>query len=245
MKKPIKIVSLIFGIFAIGLFSPANSYFEALFIGTIQFPNTIKKVPNIRVYCSGHIIKTETDDDSKKLTFSIPESKNKKRFSLLITEGIQFETEENTVKYLKIDPSLQEYKFYQFELVKKNAEQNGESKDKTKSIKNHEQPENHNADYHWVIEEDHLALEDGRIPDDTVIICYKPSYIEGLQGGTKLEFPHIRIKNNILQLAGSEDQLHDTSITLLLSSLDYDTIHRSIRQEIKQDYQKTLIAPTV
>ena len=227
MKKPIKIVSLIFGIFAIGLFSPANSYFEALFIGTIQFPNTIKKVPNIRVYCSGHIIKTETDDDSKKLTFSIPESKNKKRFSLLI------------------DPSLQEYKFYQFELVKKNAEQNGESKDKTKSIKNHEQPENHNADYHWVIEEDHLALEDGRIPDDTVIICYKPSYIEGLQGGTKLEFPHIRIKNNILQLAGSEDQLHDTSITLLLSSLDYDTIHRSIRQEIKQDYQKTLIAPTV
>lgn len=230
MKKPLSLVSLILCILTIG-HNEALAFTKALYMGTVQFPKDIKIIPPVRVYCAGNKIKAETNDTAKRITFAVPsEDKRRSHFTLIITETIQFESEENTIKYLKIK-SGQSYKFYSLELVKKEMHS-----DDTEGYLKPKEPT-----YEWVVQEQKISLIDGHIPDDAIIICFKPDYVKSLEGGNAVEFPKIIIKNDILQLAGSEAKLDDLSIKLLLSSLDSDAIHANLQQEVKQDYQRTRI----
>ncbi len=80
--------------------------------------------------------------------------------------------------------------------------------------------------YTWTI--DPMALKENKIPDDALIVCYTPQYVERMEGGSSIQLPKIIIKDNVLELAGSESNLIDSSITLLLSSLDTDAIHANV-----------------
>lgn len=233
VKRHINLVSGI--IFALSMSYSGNSLaIKTFFRGTIQFPQTMSSIPNIRVYSGGYKIKSETT--AHGLTFEVPEEKHRRKFNILITEKVQFQTEAdtNTIQYLKIADG-QKYKYYTVVLMKNDDDIHfdaiADAKNKKKTI----------PQFEWDIEEHALDLANGRIPDDAIIICFNPSYVDHLEGGNALELPKVVIKKNIIQLAGSEDNLLDASATLMLSSLDTDTIHANIRQEVKNDYQKTRI----
>lgn len=242
--KIMSLVSRILFILAIGQSNFSFAYTKALFMGTIQFPSALKKVPLVRVYCGGNRITSQNLDSAKQATFTVPfEERRRTTFSLLITQTIKFQPEEgtNTIQYLKIDPE-QDYKFYVLELIKTEQPKHIASDDFFNAehmAKLNQSHPNNQFTYEWKIIE-HTLLN-GRIPDDTIIVCYNPDYIENLSGGNAVELPHIYIKDNVLNLAGSEAQLHDASAALLLSSLDTDAIHASIHQEVKHESQRTRV----
>lgn len=189
---------------------------KKVMVGSIQFPKAVEHLEGIRIWCGGKKIKSETDPEGKKVTFSLTTNKYQNYFYLLITEHPGSQTaEDNTIQYLKSHPQ-HAYKFYSLELL---------------------------ADGTWRIRELKISLETGRIPDDTIIVYYNPEYIEKVQGGNHIELPKIFLKNDIIALAGSQDRLRDESIELLLSSLDFDTLHDTIKQTVKQDISlKTIVA---
>ena len=68
-----------------------------------------------------------------------------------------------------------------------------------------------------------------------------------MRGGNELELPKIYIKEDVLTLAGSDSQLHDQAIQALLSSVDYNALHSSIKQKVRQDLalKTIIIAPEI
>ena len=66
-----------------------------------------------------------------------------------------------------------------------------------------------------------------------------------MSGGTLLELPVIIIKPDVVELAGSAENLYESSIKLQLASLNSDAIHAPLKHVIKQIGQRTLIAPTL
>jgi len=226
-------------IFFIALTTYASHASQSLFIGTIQFPATLKSVPGIRIYYSGHKITCDTNDETRQLIFSIPKMEEHKKFFLLITERIQFETEENTVKFLKTTSGMP-YKLYTFELVKREIIPNDDPEQDGKHLHTPEPK----TTYIWQIEETYLDDITSKIPDNAIIVCYTPDYIERLEGGSAVELPRIIVKENLLEIAGSEKNIHDSATRLLLSVIDYDTLHRKIEQAVKNDlrHNKTIIA---
>lgn len=196
---------------------------KMLFMGTIQFPHMLESIPDVRIYCAGNKIKCENQQESRRISFGIADERHRSVFHLLITNKINVESEENTVKYLKSPTS---YKLYRLQLTQK--EGFGED-----------------PQYCWDIRELQLG-KNKRLPDDTIIVFYNPAYVDKLKGGNAIELPTIHIKSNILDLVGSEKKLHEVSNEMLLASLDYEPIHARIKQELQTNYQqKTILAVTV
>ena len=227
-KRLVSILCLLISGAVYGLddYKPVN---PMLFSGIIHFPDSVKMVPEVCVYCGGNKISTERDHKGKKL--SLPHHRYQTQFYLLITEDFQFKCAfDNTINYLKIDTE-QPYTFYVLTLKEKTS---------LSFAAKERSPE-----YYWDIKKMPLPYHNGRIPDTTIIICYNPAFIDTLKGGNMVELPTIRIKPNILNLVGSESKLHEKSIELLLASLDYDSIHARSTSQVKFDYQaKTVLAIT-
>lgn len=191
-----------------------------LYSGTIQFPGSLAAIPSVRVYFCG--TKVQTEQFGKSVFFSIPEDRQRLSFWLLITENLSFEQSEgNTINHLQVDQT-KPYKLYRLTLHKK--EQSPE--DLTK---------NQQADYAWRIEEKHFSKNNVSIPDDAIIVYYNANYVTGLEGGNAIELPKIIIRPDILAFAGSEEKLHEKSISLILSSLDYDTMHANPQRTLSHD----------
>lgn len=202
---------------------------KAMLLGTVQFPHTIQTVPDIRIYYSGHKITSEENATTKQLLFSIPKLQQTRKFFVVITEKLQFELEENTVKHIKL-PNNTPYKFYELTLV----EQERDSTEKNPLD---------NKYYTWQIQEQRLSSPVRHIPDETIIICLPPEYVDHLSGGNSIELPHIILKDSLLTIVGSEAELHDRAARLLLSALNYDTLHAKVNQEVKNIHpSKTIIA---
>lgn len=226
MNKAATIFLVIHSIFFTTLSIAFND--KKLMVGSIQFPKAVQnKIEDIRIYCSGKKINTMVDQEGKKISFSLSEYKYRTFFYLLIIDcqaiGVE-QTQENTIKYLKVLPNFP-YKFYTLELIDYFDQKN----DKGPS---------------WRIKEARLQ-DDRRIPDDAIIVCCSPKFIAKIDGGSEIELPKIYIKENILDIVGSDNNLHDTSIEALLSSIDYDALHSSIKQHIRQDLalKTVIIAP--
>jgi len=218
MKKPYTfLLSLIFAPLTTASTPQAN-----LIMGTIQFPNTVQKVPTPRIYYGGRIVLRESYNDTKTVTFSIPKSKYTNSFYMLITESIGCQTrQDNIIDYLKISPE-KKHKLYGLRLLENQTDKDSEN-------------------YHWDIIKIQIDPT-GRIPDNTIIICLPAKYIDQITGGNALELPTIKIKSNIIDLAGSEEKFNEATIALLLASLDSDTIHTPVEQAVKHVNKHTLIA---
>jgi len=200
------------------------SFDKNLFVGNMLFPHTISNIPQIPVYQKGLKIQTEVDNSSKKIQFTISEDKECRHFYLLITQYIQPKIEDNTVQCLKIEPG-QTHKFYKITLIAKREDKNLKDKD--------------NISYSWKVKD--KKLTQGIIPDDTLIILFNSDYVEKLDGGNDLELPKIIIKNNILELAGSEKKLHNEANEILMGSLDLNILHIKPTAEVKPEYKKKLV----
>lgn len=242
MKKCINLVSLIFSFLTIAHTQTLLSYTKGLFIGSIQFPITLNHVPSMRVFCGGNKISCEKNDIAKRITFTIPEDKQRTQFAVVITEHVKFEVVEgsNTIEYLKI-PAQQPYKMYMLELIKVAKEEPTESKKPTRGSSLYASTQDSAYSYEWLIHEEKGNLVDGRIPDDAVVVYFKPEYVQSLKGGNAFELPRIMIKKDIAQLAGSEEKLHDFSKSLIISSLDLNAIHANVQAQVTQEYHRTLI----
>ena len=242
MKKCINLVSLIFSFLTIAHTNTSWSYTKGLFIGSIQFPITLHHVPSMRVFCGGNKITCEKNDVSKRITFTIPEDKHRTQFPLIITEHVQFEVQEdsNTIKFLKI-PAKQRYKLYMLELLKVAKEDTSETKKPARGSSLYASTLDSSYSYEWLIHEEKDSLIDGKIPDDAIVVYFKPEYVQSLRGGNAFELPRIMIKKDIAQLAGSEEKLHDFSKSLVISSLDLNAIHANVQAQVTQEYHRTLI----
>jgi hypothetical protein len=243
MKKCINLVSIIFSFLTIAHLQTSCTYTKGLFIGSIQFPTTLEQVPSLRIFCAGNKIACEKDEVAKRITFTIPEDKQRTEFPLVIAEKVQFEVLEdsNTIKFLKVAPG-QAYKLYTLERIRVAKESTEESNDRTlrKSHLYASIPES-SYTYQWLIREEKNNLIDGKIPDDAIVVYFKPGYIQSVKGGSAFELPRIIIKADVAQLAGSEEKLHDFSKSLVLSSLDLNAIHANVQAQVTQEYHRTLI----
>ncbi len=234
-----KIRSILVSLFGVLLCSISSLQASSLIMGAVQFPNSIAKVPMIRVYCGGQIIyqSCETEHESKKFIFKIPKTRYQKKFHLLITESINFKVaknraskkRQNTIKYLTV-PTNQPYKLYKLKLVSTMHKEEIDDEEKEPT-------------YQWKIKEKNIAEKKRKIPDDAIIVCYNPDWVNSLRVENTFELPTIVMKKNLLELVGSENKFAEFSDKLLLASINSDTIHATMRQVIKQDQQRTTIAP--
>lgn len=199
---------------------------------TVEFPKTIKKVPELCIYHCGERFVGEVDTTGRRSCFNIPVEKGCSHFTLLITQELQFETEHNTVHYLKIDPQ-QPYKLYTMDLVRA---------PRRRAIGASSTPAQQDPDQ-WTIRPGRLAVE-GRIPDDAIIVLLNPMFIDRVEGGDGISLPTIHIKENLLTLAGSEQELHNQAIELVLASLDYKPIHANTAVAVRQEGERIIIAPS-
>jgi hypothetical protein len=213
---------------------------QSMFIGTIQFPTELKKVPSLRIYYGGSKITGEPNDRTKQLIFSIPEIGESKKFHIVITESIQFEIEENTVKYIKLAPK-QAYKCVEVEQIKHESLQTQDTRPGEFDGARLVIPES-KISYTWRVTK--KGLDNNRqLPDNTIVLCLSPAYIDRIEGGSKAELPRIFIKPDLLDIVGSEKKLHDEETELLLSAIDYDALHSKITQAIKNpNPTETIIA---
>ncbi len=178
---------------------------KTLFTGAISFPTVLNAAPNVRIYCGGNKIPCCIKDNT--VTFEFEENKYRSHFYILITPTFSFQMiEDNVVDYACINQG-QAYKFYEVTLLK--------------------------SERKWQVRELALPTDTGKIPDQAIIICFDPEYIDKIEGGEVLQLPTIYIKNNILDLAGSEEKLHEQSIQYVLASLRLDPFHAIAQQKIK------------
>jgi hypothetical protein len=206
-----------------------------LLLGSIQFPASLKNIPMPRIYHMGKIIASEIRKKDKKITFDVPKEKRANTVYLLITESIGYTCKKDaeampqqTIEYLNV-PSQERYEFYALTLMNEQG--------------HHTQNRKNDSHYYWIIQP--LALpETGKIPDEALIVLYPPSYIDSLSGGAQLELPTIKIKPDVVEHVGSEDNIHMRANTLQCAALDINTIHEApIKQVIKRLGQCTLVAP--
>ncbi len=242
MRKKNKYLLLLSFIFAYLSITMPLLHARSLMMGMIQFPRTLKKTPSIRIYYCGKIVNSHTHKDMPKVTFEVSKNNHQTTFYLLVTEQIQYQIktcnhlgwQSNTIDYLRLPPK-QPYKFFRLELLPDVLEtMNAIKTSKTNEL------ETENKQYHWQVYEEQLPAT-GKIPDETIVVCYFPELITMNKGGNKLELPPITIKRNIIDQMGSEEKLYEESLKLQIASLDTDTIHVPTKQEIKQDQQRTLI----
>lgn len=204
----------------------------SLMLGTIRFPQSLKMVPTIRIYCEGRIIPCSLDQKNKIISFSVPRYGQKSHFNLLITEKVSFahtsskyqSASNNTAAYLKLEQG-QPYKLYSLLLVPELSGTNDDTQ----------------LRYTWRIKNE--SIQDLKVPDDAIIVCCDPVWITGIHGNNSFELPIIDIHQNVLQLCGSEQSFYDKSMQIMLASLDSDTMHAIQEQQpIKQEENRVTIA---
>ena len=116
MKKLVALVSPILLFLTISC-TTTVAVVKTVFSGTIQFPRHVATLPDMRLYYSGHILKSEKNASRNSISFSFPEDKRKTEFYVVITETITFTSQDNTICYIKI-PAGKPSKAYHLSLVK-------------------------------------------------------------------------------------------------------------------------------
>lgn len=197
-------------------------------MGAVQFPHAIKRIPTLQIYTCGNKIPGElclADSDNKQFVYQIPHVAIQPPLYIAITPLIDYkkidDAENNTIDYLKI-PTNTPYKLYE---VTPNNE-----KDKNNF---------------WIVKELILDPTTGRLPDETIIISYDPSYIDKIEGGNAFELPTIYLKPDLIDIVGSEALLHNASDALVIASINSNTLHACVHPTIKQKSHVTLVAPII
>lgn len=193
--------------------------YKTLLWGAIQFPKEIQNIPDIRIYYCGQRIKCESDNDLKRINFAIPDDSQTTFYTLIITDNLEFVAEHNIIKYWKIRKN-KPFKSFSLETT---------SKEKLCSLEDctdQEQPQ-----IGWKILPLNKDLIEGHIPDDAIIICVNPAYVDCLQSGSTTTLPAIKMRSDLLALVGSENKLHEFADKLLLELINYDTFHEAMRSQ--------------
>ncbi len=207
----------------------------------IQFPKTVDTVPGVRIYYKGQRIRCDIDQETRRINFSIPADEGATSLDIVVTDSLSFVAHNNVVEYLKV-ARKKPYKFYVAELERGGSAFCFLEAPYDDGV---ESEAGSSGSASWYVEEIPHALEGGRIPDEAIILCFKPSYIDSVSGGSLSTPLTINIRPDVVAVAGSEKKLHEIADELLLSSLDYDALHAVMRQEVHYaSNPKTIVAMT-
>ncbi len=210
-----------------------SSYMTKQLNGTIQFPKGTSPLPEIRVYSSGRIIGTTSHRKSFSVSYNVPEDKYQHHFFMLITEpGNIFprskENEPNVIDFLTIDLT-KSYKFYRLSLMRENFQRTFMQQNKTGPTKTKRN------DAAWHITEIPLIASNGRIPDETIIVCLPAHCIDRLENNHGLALPTIIVKDDPALFSS------DIFNECLLTAMDLDTIHGPIDRATKPIFDHKLV----
>jgi len=205
---------------------------QRLFMGTIQWPMSLKKIPSMRIYHAGHQLIGEINNETRQITYTMPESRDISIITFIVVEPQNIKpqmADDNTIQHLAVTKNSP-YKCFQVIRVAADLVV--------------EKPENTNKKVPtdtWRIEQRRLH-EDGKIPDNALIICYNPDLIDGLSGGNSIDLPTVHICSDAITKAGSEEALHEAADSFLITCLNLDTLHTKLTFDVKQHQEKKLVA---
>ena len=172
---------------------------STLLLGTIQFPRSFKQeIQEVPILYRGDPAPTQVDQANKNITFSLLRESSQFSFKLLIAEPQSIEQKLLTSDY-QADPtnltvgsqhvkSKQKYRYFMLTFVP------DISKDATRHIT-----------YTWHIQET-LLDKDRKIPDDAIIMYSVPHWVDKLYVTSGFNFPTIQMREDIIQLTGSEEE---------------------------------------
>lgn len=220
MNHKTLLTALIFYVSSLQAIHPeTSSYLTKHLGGCLQMPTGIPFSPEVRIFSSGRIIPTKVNKKNCCVTFEIPEDKYQTHFFALIIDPLHIqwqskEDEPNVIDYLKIDPS-RPHKFYQLSLKKDVVtrtfvQQKAPAPEKKKR--------DNNA---WTITQLPLSITNGRLPDESIIICIPPHLIDRLENNHALALPTIVLKDG-------PEITPDIFNECLLTAMNLDTIHGRI-----------------
>jgi hypothetical protein len=205
---------------------------QTLFMGTIQWPMILKKIPSTRIYHSGHQLIGEINNETRQITYSVPESRDISLITFIIVEPQNItlqKADDNTIQHLTLAKNAP-YKCFQATriTIDATAENSGRTNKTTPTES-------------WRVEKRKLH-EDGNIPDNALIICSTPDFIDDISGGNSIDLPTIHICSDVLTKIGSEAALHEAADTFLITCLNLDTLHTKLTFDVKQHQEKKLVA---
>jgi hypothetical protein len=184
------------------VFVPLYTDFEV----NIAFPRPYHS-QGIKVYQAGEIIHTDVSDHT--ISFFIKDMNRTKEFHILVVKPCDLsyvfnENAKNTIQYRVVNPE-RSYKFYKISFS--------------------------STSQNWNIEDKNLK-ENGKIPDQTVIIFYNPDYIESFCCSKENPVPTLLISDTIFTLSGGNDALCYEEIRYLLDTLHLDPLQQKISYKI-------------
>lgn len=217
MNRKIKIMTLItMVIWGLAVIN-VNAHPSSMYIGNIQFPSTLTKTPTLRIYFAGNKLACKRNDEKKNISFNVTPIQHNMPLYILVIKKVQWQSDENIIKYLKVNPQ-KAYRLYRIAFNTNNGT--------------------------WHIQEEFLD-EQGKIPDNTIIIISAPEWIEKIEGGNTVTLPTIYIQSTIMDQFESEEALTRETESLLLGAIDSDSIHKKTEQMVKPHYKiKTVLALT-
>ncbi len=209
-------------------------YSQSLIMGSIQFPRELPSVPSVRIYYSGKIIKCTADQEHKRITFSLPKFGRQFRYSIVVTPALDFATtpqvDATMISFMKLAQG-QDYKMFNLFLAPKFADPNDTHA---------------KLEYNWRVNNDFIFNQERKIPDDAIVICMDPMWVDRFAPATEFELPTLHIKSDIATLCGSQENFYDESTKILLAAMDSDAFHDAYSKEhIKQRDNCIMIAAPV
>lgn len=211
---------------------------QRLFTANIQWPVHLQNTPSIRAYHMGKKIPTEVHEDAHRVSFSINVPANRTILYLIVTPQIEFACQDNVVKCLTLCPR-QAHRVYVLELIAPENALDPQSKRFSLTSIDQTTP-------HWQVKEMIAPISNARIPDESLIVCLDPYWIQSVEGGNIVELPKITIRNDIVRIAGSQDKVQEEAAKWLIAAINTDTIHGTLDKEVHIGLQpKTTVAFTL
>ncbi len=190
--------------------------------GTIQFPKGVKMVPDIRIYHQGNRVTTSLHTDMKRIQYTVSLDQNDTFLRLLITDQLSFVAEHNVIKHLTV-PKQATYKLYNLQMHA--------TEPMLCSFDGFANNKKNSGTKKWTIQEIPQGLKNRRVPDDAIIVCCSHTYVKSVEGGSSTSLPTIIMRPDLIAMLGSEKKLHNETNETVLTLLELDTLHTSVREE--------------
>jgi len=211
---PYALLVRVCGVVLIGLLIAYTPHIQTEpLVGSIAFPSSLASVPSLRVYYCGQKIATDTFGST--IRFTVNKESDNERMYVLVTTKIRPVSARlgmgdhliNTIDHLRV-PNGQTYKFY---ALVRDKRVDGSSR--------------------WRVERK-LTLNESRcIPDDTLIVLWRPDCIAKLEDDSTQIFPRLVCKDDTVTRFGSEQLLHEFATEMWMEAINSDFFHAKRAKE--------------
>lgn len=200
--KPFKIAILLAFISCLQVYTEPQEP-TTLFLGNIKFPKYLNHA-DLCIYYKGQKLKTDWDKNNSSVQYSFLESKTSQSLYLLVCDTIEYTTKLNTIQNLKL--TNDQYRCYHFQATR---------------VHNCEEKLVH---FSWNCQE--CELENGVIPDNTVIFLFDPYLIDGVLVHSWSKDQAMRLIPTInISSSATNSEIVRTIAVSRLTGIDIDTIH--------------------